>query len=175
MPNYVLDSSAASVNSAINKVVNITDQPTAGSNNVVKSGGVKTYVDNSVASVQTDVNGITKTVNGVTTTKAVVFTKSFTGTIPMPADSVTGSAAHGLGAQPFIFLGYLKCKVANNGYSVGDLVNISARDNHHPGVWADATNIYVRSSHDFYIVDADGNDQVRATPANFDIELRGIL
>lgn len=56
MPNYVLDSSAASVNAAINKVVNITDQPTAGNDNVVKSGGVKTYVDNSVAAVQSDVN-----------------------------------------------------------------------------------------------------------------------
>lgn len=50
MPNYVLDSSAANVNTAINKVVNITDQPTAGNDNVVKSSGVKTYVDNSVAS-----------------------------------------------------------------------------------------------------------------------------
>ena len=50
MPNYVLDSSAADVNNAINKVVNITDQPTAGNDNVVKSSGVKTYVDNSVAS-----------------------------------------------------------------------------------------------------------------------------
>ena len=175
MPNYVLDSSAANVNTAINKVVNITDQPTAGNDNVVKSSGVKTYVDNSVAAVQADVDAITKTVNGVTTAKSVLLTKSFTGTIPLPADSVTGSAAHGLGAQPFIFQGYLKCKVANNGYSVGDLVEISSRDNHHPSVWADATNIYVRSSHDFYIVDPDGSDYVQATATNFDIELRGIL
>lgn len=50
MPNYVLDSSAASVNNAINKVVNMTEQPTAGNDNTVKSSGVKTYVDNAIAS-----------------------------------------------------------------------------------------------------------------------------
>lgn len=60
MPNYVLDSSAASVNSAINKVVNITDQPLAGNDNVVKSSGVKTYVDNAVASSETTLQSFSR-------------------------------------------------------------------------------------------------------------------
>lgn len=52
MPNYVLDSSAANINTAVNKVVAITSTPTAGNGNTVTSGGVKTYVDNEIASTK---------------------------------------------------------------------------------------------------------------------------
>lgn len=179
MPNYVLDSSAASVNTAINKVVNITNQPTAGNDNVVKSSGVKTYVDNSVAAVQADVDAITKTVNGVTTAKSVVFTKSFESTDQvLSGDSVTVQVAHGLGAIPFMFQGYYKCHVANNGYTVGELVSINTiNSDHQVNYFADATNIGIRTKNDHFIVDKDGEGYINITAdaSNWRIVFRAFL
>ena len=92
----------------------------------------------------------------------------------MPGDSVTGSTAHGLGAQPFFFNAYLKCKVANNGYNIGDLA-VVANGSSTPTVWADATNIYVRTNGTYVLVDADGGSTITATSTNFDVEFRAFL
>lgn len=179
MPNYVLDSSAANANTAINKVVAITSTPTAGNANTVTSGGVKTYVDNAVAAVQSDVDGITKTVNGVTTTKAVVFTKSFESTDQvLSGDSVTVQVAHGLGAIPFMFQAYYKCHIANNGYTAGELVCVSTiNEGHQVSYFADATNIGIRAQNDHHIVDKDGGGYINITSdsSNWRIVFRAFL
>ena len=170
MADYTLSMTAAQADAAITANVGITTTPTAGSAKTVTSGGVKTYVDTSVNTLGAKV---TKTVNGATT-QNILFTKSFAGTISMPGDSVTGSTAHGLGAQPFFFNAYLKCKVANNGYNIGDLA-VVANGSSTPTVWADATNIYVRTNGTYVLVDADGGSTITATSTNFDVEFRAFL
>lgn len=188
MPNYVLDSSASNINSAINKVVGITSTPTAGNGNTVTSSGVKTYVDNSSAAVQASVNAISKTVytgasdgtvSGVTTAGAALFTKSYQSPdFTLYSDDVTVGAPHGLGGVPFMFQAYYKCHVANNGYSVGDLINMDTINaDHQKNYFANATHVYYRAMNDHHIVDRDGTSYINITSdsGNWRVTIRAFL
>jgi hypothetical protein len=69
----------------------------------------------------------------------------------MPAAGSTLTVAHGLGAVPFGYQVYLQCVTAENGWSVGDTVQIAQGTNGVSGTsnsldqifYADATNIHV--------------------------------
>jgi hypothetical protein len=87
----------------------------------------------------------TATDRGVTPANAknsLGFSKSFTGTAAAIAASVV--QAHGLGAVPKLFQGYLVCTSAEKGYAVGDIVNIpsQATGTGNMQFSANATNVY---------------------------------
>ncbi len=58
-----------------------------------------------------------------------------------PATGGTLTVAHGLGARPFNYQLFFQCTTANNGWSVGDLVQLQDFPVFGP-MWADATNVY---------------------------------
>lgn len=164
MADYTLSMTAAQADAAITANVGINAAPTTASSKTVTSGGVKTYVD----AVSTNLTAlgakVTKTVNGATT-QNILFTKSFESSDQaLSADSVTLEVAHGLGAVPFMFQGYYKCVTANNGYAIGDLVQINTiNESHMVTCFADATNIGIRTQASHYVVDLDGGGHVNIT------------
>lgn len=99
-----------------------------------------------------------------------------------PAGSLT--LAHGLGAQPKLYLAALQCTTADIGYSIGDevLVNPNANptdssDRNDQGVSLvpDATNINVRFGSDtlvFAIIRKDTGDSESITPASWRLVAR---
>lgn len=157
---FTIPHDADTIANAITKVVNTQSTGTLADNaNLANNSVIKSYVDTVVDAVQTDVDGITKTVNGTTTTKAVVFTKSFESTDQdLPGADVTLQVAHGLGAVPFMFQAYYKCVVANNGFIVGELASINTINaNHQVNFFADDTNVSLRNiSNDHYVANKDG-------------------
>lgn len=65
----------------------------------------------------------------------------------MTAD-LTANAAHGLSAEPDLICLILECTTIDNGYQVGDRINLTGSGNDAGGTaafsaWADATNVYV--------------------------------
>ena len=161
---FTIPHDADTIANAITKVVNTQSTGTLADNaNLANNTVIKSYVDAVQADLQGDIDGITKTVNGTTTTKAVVFTKSFESTDQdLPGADVTLQVAHGLGAVPFMFQAYYKCFVDNNGYIEGELVSINTINanhnaNHQVNFFADDTNIGLRNiSNSHYVADKDG-------------------
>jgi len=58
MPSYTLTNNASDIDSAISRVVAAEAVPSAGSQNMITSGGVKNYVDTVIAGVDTDTSVI---------------------------------------------------------------------------------------------------------------------
>ena len=58
MSEYTLSNSAAVIDAAISSVAGADNTPTASSQNMVTSGGVKNYVDTAIAGVDTDTSAI---------------------------------------------------------------------------------------------------------------------
>lgn len=79
------------------------------------------------------------------------FTKSFTSTDQAITSAGLLTLPHSLGAIPKFTRYLLVCQTAESGYSIGDLVELSAGtnsssalDNYNFGAWLDSTNINIR-------------------------------
>jgi hypothetical protein len=68
MPEYTLSNSAAVIDAAISSVAGADNTPTATSQNMVTSGGVKNYVDTAIAGVDTDTSVIEADIAALQTT-----------------------------------------------------------------------------------------------------------
>jgi hypothetical protein len=58
MPEYTLSNSAAVIDAAISSVAGADNTPTASSQNMVTSGGVKNYVDTEASALDTRIDGV---------------------------------------------------------------------------------------------------------------------
>ncbi len=125
----------------------------------------------SPASVTVDAAG---NITGIGSTTSGPFTAKYATSSPvaLPAAGATAAFAHGFGAQPFGYSLYLHCTGAENGWTVGDEVNMGAGNMQYRGsqanfnTWADATNVYV-------ILNSEGSGQIqvmaKSTGTVFDI------
>lgn len=71
MSSFTLTNVATDIDSAISRVASADTTPTANSQSMVTSGGIKTYVDGAVTPQETSADGITDTDGSVPTSAAV--------------------------------------------------------------------------------------------------------
>ena len=77
MGNYTLSNSAAVIDSAITRVASADTTPTANSQSMVTSGGVKAALDNITIAKETSISGITDTDSAIPTSAAVLDANQF--------------------------------------------------------------------------------------------------
>lgn len=93
----------------------------------------------------------------------------------------SGSVGHGLGRKPSKLSAYLVCTTAQDGWAVGDEMEVGAFNyfnNASYGItfWADATNIYWRlAANGLVLISKVNGTTFVAAPANFALRLRGSL
>jgi hypothetical protein len=93
----------------------------------------------------------------------------------------SGSVGHGLGIKPSKLSAYLVCTTAQDGWAVGDEMEVGAFNyfnNASYGItfWADATNIYWRlAANGLVLISKANGTTFVAAPANFALRLRGSL
>jgi hypothetical protein len=84
----------------------------------------------------------------IATLLAASFTTAYTSGELSLGSNAGGSFAHGLGGQPSLVQGYIRCKTANQGYAVGDEVqvdnNYSSDDQRGLTFGANATDVFYR-------------------------------
>lgn len=83
-------------------------------------------------------------------------------------------AAHGLGVVPSRIKAIARCNTAENGYSVGDIVEINSDWTTIVGLYADATDVMFICYYTTQIALIplkDGSNYAKLTPANWDVKL----
>lgn len=105
-----------------------------------------------------------------------------------PAQSVVTAAtaliAHGLGAEPDLVQAYLQCTTAEQGYAIGDKINIDITHATSGGMTGrgivvrfDATNIEYRMGNEpnvFRVLDFNTGDSVNLNNANWSLYIKAI-
>lgn len=151
-----------------------------GSRTVISQDGVARVAFNADGSMELLTPAANPTGNKIPTAGQLGFGKMY----ESPEQTITAGAlitlAHGLGAKPKLLSLELVCKTAENGYSVGDCVNIPAHaggystSNYGCTARLDATNIGLRLGSQvttFLMLNSSGN-AVGATNANWRLIVR---
>ena len=124
MSNYTLSNSAAVIDSAITRVASADTTPTANSESMVTSGGVKTYVDNVITPTQTSAIGLTDSDSFVPTSAAV---KDY-----VEGELFSASPGHSrLFLEPNVTAGYSRSSSGyvpfkNDPFSIGQIVSLNS-------------------------------------------------
>lgn len=95
--------------------------------------------------------------------------------LTITANGTTGNIAHGLGATPALVRARLVCKFADNGYSVGDVIDVAAsspgQTNTGIAVTADGTNLNARFAGNFSAISKSTNGLVKLTNSSWKVRL----
>lgn len=149
------------------------------SRTVIAQDGVDRFAFNDDGSFELLTPASNPTGNKVPTAGQLPFTKEYTSPEQTIAAAGALTLTHGLGTTPKFWQRYLICKVAEVGYSVGDVTDVSGTQDASVGyglsIVPDATNLncrYGNSANTFFVLNKSTGLPSNITNANWRLIVR---